>query len=282
MLPLVLLTTACGGVPEVQGDLLQVMTFNIRWPAPTDGPNQWRFRRDAMAEYLLEADPQLAALQEVADEQLAFLAADGEPLRWAPPANVLMRSARDVAWIDTTTVALPGGDYPRAAVLVAFEWRGRRGTFVAAHLNGGPDALAQVELLLARLAGWPRPWIVAGDFNAFTQPEDRCPVLDRYRVVLCNRAADRLRAAGFVDAWAAVHGEAPGSTGTGFEPPEDRWWPPFDARIDWIMATPEAVPVAVEIDDPLTPADRPLSDHRPVRAWFRLPGPAPTARSPGT
>jgi endonuclease/exonuclease/phosphatase family metal-dependent hydrolase len=260
---------ACGGQARpAQEDLLQVMTYNIRWPAPTDGANHWRHRREGLARYLAAAAPQLTALQEVADAQLAYLEADGEPARWAPPANVLLKSARAVTWVRTASVALPGGEYPRAAVLATFEWRGRRGTFVSAHLSGGPAGFAQASLLLDVLSTWPRPWIVAGDFNAFAQPDAECRETPARYHGLCNGVADLLRAAGLVDVWVEVHGGALGATGTGFQRQDERWHPDFDARIDWIMATPDVVPVEVQIDDPETEAGRPLSDHRPVRAWF--------------
>lgn len=273
MLLLSLSFAACGAAddPRLQDGLLQVMTFNIRWPAPADGPNHWRHRREDVALYLEDAAPELAALQEVADEQLAYLSgADGRSYLWAPPANVAVRTGAGVRWVHTASVALPGGQYSRAALLGEFEWRGRVGTFVSAHLSGGPQGLVQVSLLLDALSSWPRPWIVAGDFNAFAQPDAECRRLPAGYEVLCNGAADLLREAGLVDVYGLLRGGEPGYTGTGFLPASERWTPDFDARIDWIMATPEAVPVAVTIDDPLTGAGRPLSDHRPVRAWLDL------------
>lgn len=247
---------------------VEVATFNIRWPSWKDGVNHWWFRRGAVAEYV--RGPALVALQEVAHSQRVDLEAlSGGWYTWAPPANVAVRRRADLPVIRTSTLALPGGEHPRAAALVAFELDGRPVTFASVHLSGGDAGRRQVRALLAALGRWPRPWIVAGDFNAYPMRRARC--LERARSeASCAGIYDALLDAGFVDAHRAVHGPTAISTGTGFRPVEERWAPDFDARIDWVMATPGLWPAAATVDDPTTKEGRPLSDHRPVRVRYRL------------
>ncbi len=52
---------------------MKILTFNIRYPEPTDGENRWEFRRDSVAETIRLADAHVVGLQEPVLEQLEFL-----------------------------------------------------------------------------------------------------------------------------------------------------------------------------------------------------------------
>lgn len=269
---------ACGSVGDE--DTVRVVTYNLRWDAPGDGPNRWRHRREAMLEYL-RADPgELSALQELTPAQLQDVERGVEGgYTWSPLAHVAARTPRDAKVLREEVLDLPGGRYPRAAALVELALHGRRFTFAAVHLEGGQDGLHQVRALLEALEAWPRPWLLAGDFNAYAMPTSECLRRPERYHVLCNSAYDLLRSYGLVDPLVELHGVQAYSTATGFDPPEQRWRPDFDARIDWILATPGLEPVRAWIGDPSTAAGRPLSDHRPVHAAFRFGGAASLPRS---
>lgn len=52
---------------------MKILTFNIRYPEPTDGENRWELRRDSVAETIRLAGAHVAGLQEPVLEQLEFL-----------------------------------------------------------------------------------------------------------------------------------------------------------------------------------------------------------------
>lgn len=52
---------------------LRVMSFNVRYPAKTDGPNQWEFRRDLLVETVREKAPDVLGTQELYYEQGQYL-----------------------------------------------------------------------------------------------------------------------------------------------------------------------------------------------------------------
>jgi endonuclease/exonuclease/phosphatase family metal-dependent hydrolase len=52
---------------------LKVMTFNIRFDTPKDGPNQWLYRRDAAAQIIKNEAPDIVGTQEVVFNQLKDL-----------------------------------------------------------------------------------------------------------------------------------------------------------------------------------------------------------------
>lgn len=55
---------------------LRVVTYNIRFDNPADGPNVWTARREAMVGYLRETKPDLVGLQEVLPNQRDYLAGE--------------------------------------------------------------------------------------------------------------------------------------------------------------------------------------------------------------
>lgn len=52
---------------------MRVMTFNIRFDNPQDGPNRWPFRQELVRAVILAYQPDLLAVQEVTYRQLLYL-----------------------------------------------------------------------------------------------------------------------------------------------------------------------------------------------------------------
>jgi endonuclease/exonuclease/phosphatase family metal-dependent hydrolase len=49
------------------------MSFNVRYPARTDGPNRWEFRRDFLVETIREKSPDVIGTQELYYEQGQYI-----------------------------------------------------------------------------------------------------------------------------------------------------------------------------------------------------------------
>ena len=62
-----------GGSYGEEASALRVMTFNIRYDNPGDGPDQWRFRRDGVAELIRAQQIDLVGCQEALRNQVADL-----------------------------------------------------------------------------------------------------------------------------------------------------------------------------------------------------------------
>lgn len=52
---------------------IRVITYNIRYDEPNDGPDQWKHRKQALAGRILEARPDFLGTQEGLDHQVSFL-----------------------------------------------------------------------------------------------------------------------------------------------------------------------------------------------------------------
>ena len=52
---------------------LTVLSYNIRYDNPNDGENQWKYRKERVANYIKEIKPDIIGMQEVLDPQLVFL-----------------------------------------------------------------------------------------------------------------------------------------------------------------------------------------------------------------
>ena len=132
---------------------------------------------------------------------------------------------------------------------------------VNTHLEPLDDAvkLAQARELVGALAGDDGPVVLLGDFNA--------PPVG-------SQVTDSITAAGFTDAWAAVHPSEPGLTcchHTSLTDPT----PDFDERIDYVFMRGGPTAVAAEVVGE-EPADRTASglwpsDHAGVVATLALP-----------
>ncbi len=60
----------------------QVVTYNIRYDNPGDGPNVWTNRREAMVKYLRETKADLIGMQEVLPQQRDYLAEQLSEYAW--------------------------------------------------------------------------------------------------------------------------------------------------------------------------------------------------------
>ena len=52
---------------------LTVLSYNIRYDNPNDGENQWKYRKERVANYIKEIRPDIIGMQEVLEPQLVFL-----------------------------------------------------------------------------------------------------------------------------------------------------------------------------------------------------------------
>lgn len=255
---------------------LSIMSLNIRWNAPGDGVDRWENRRATLIDTIGQVDADLLSLQEVTPEQwidLQKLLRRSNALR-ARDANTVAAFSDDFELVRTATLALPG-DYPRAALIAELRIDGRPLTFGAVHFGGSAAQIERSALLtLEAFARFPRPWIIAGDFNTLPYRFDEWPADNAHPELARARshAYDLFLDAGFVDGFRALH---PGSIETsvsGFAPSSAREAPlRIDGRIDWILATAELAWINCAFLESSTPARRPISDHRAMVARLQLP-----------
>ena len=52
---------------------MRLMTFNLRFATPIDGPNEWEYRKDLVVEIILNHRPDLLGTQEGTVPQLRYL-----------------------------------------------------------------------------------------------------------------------------------------------------------------------------------------------------------------
>ena len=52
---------------------ITVISYNIRYDNPDDGENQWSLRKEKVASYLRETQPDIVGMQEVLQHQLEYL-----------------------------------------------------------------------------------------------------------------------------------------------------------------------------------------------------------------
>lgn len=237
---------------------VHVATLNVRWDNPADGPDRWEHRRDAVAQLLLDLKPTAVALQEVQAVHLRDLTERLPEWRWTWAPTTMVAVGSPETFARTGTVTLPGEPVRGGSIVELDGW-----TFASLHLGGSPaDQDAVAAALLDELQGWPRPWVVAGDFNALPIPKSEWPPELGEGTTLW----EQLTAAGFVDGYKALHPGSQLTSGNGFDPGYHTSSLPVDGRLDWILATEEMGWVETEIVYALTPAGRSVSDHWPVRA----------------
>jgi endonuclease/exonuclease/phosphatase family metal-dependent hydrolase len=180
--------------------------------------------------------------------------------------KVKVTGAQAASFAARLVVPTPAGPIaiPRGWTAVDLKLRGERFRVVNTHLEAS-SALAQVaqaQELLAGPAATGLPTLLVGDFNSRADGTG-------------TPTYGLLRAAGFADAWSDVHPGDPGLTCC-WEPPLLSPVPPFDERIDLVLARGGFDPLAAEIvgEDPLadrTPSGLFHSDHAGVVATLRLP-----------
>jgi endonuclease/exonuclease/phosphatase family metal-dependent hydrolase len=249
---------------------MRVMTFNLRFATPLDGPNAWEFRKELVVEVILNHRPDLLGTQEGTVPQLEYLAEhlpgylpltahrNVDPTCQYP--TIFYRADRfhvdesNEFWLSETPAVHRsvswGSAFPRMATFGLFQETGRdlNFYFINTHLDHISKAARQEGARMIRKLFFPLnlPIILVGDFNE--PPGD--PV---YQELI--GAGSLLR-----DSWREVHplGQE-ASTQHGFEG-ELR-----GSRIDWILVTPpfqvRRVAIVTDSRDGRYP-----SDHFPYEA----------------
>jgi endonuclease/exonuclease/phosphatase family metal-dependent hydrolase len=253
---------------------LRVMSYNVRFPNPGDGPDVWEKRRDLFADSVRETRPDLIGTQELFKLQGDFLVERIPGFGWFGTSRrgnsedehmgVFYRKDRlkrldwGQFWLSETP-DVPGSQswnmsLPRMVTWALFEMGAKKFYLLNthfAHRREDEDARLKgaaviVEWLRKLPAGVPR--IVTGDFNAPAGAAVHRALLEAGLRDTRDRATKRL---------------GPEGTFHGFR------GKPGDARIDWILATPEW---KVTRNETVTFSrdGRYPSDHFPVVAEFDL------------
>jgi len=221
---------------------MRLMTFNLRFATPVDGPNEWEFRKELVVAVILNHLPDLLGTQEGTVPQLLYLEQHLTgylPLtahRQVDPTcqypTIFYRADRvDVQassefWLSETPQVHRslswGSAFPRMATYGLFRETGRDASFyfINTHLDHVSELARREGARMIREFFFPRhrPLILAGDFN---EPPDG-PV---YREFI--QADSPLR-----DTWRGVH--PPGEEATTQHGFDGR---PWGHRIDWILAS---------------------------------------------
>ncbi len=267
---------------ESESKLVRVMTFNIRYNNPGDGPNAWPHRRD-MAADLIRANADLAGLQEAQLDQIRDLEQRLPEFAWYGVGRndgkeagefcpVFYRRDRfellqqETHWLSETpdTPGSKGWDTAITRLVTIVRLRDRRtdGEFclLNTHLDhvgelARQNGAALIRKYVGQLDGQP-PVVVTGDFNCV--PEQK-----PYQMM--TAADDQQPASNLVDTRSIAQQPAlgPDSTWNGFREIVPQ------RRIDFIFARPgTTVERHRTLDDRVQ--DRFPSDHLPVVAELIL------------
>ncbi len=253
---------------------LRVMSFNVRLPAESDGPDRWEVRRGLTARTIRDAAPDLIGTQELFKRQGDYLVSQLPEYAWFGQGRrgdhedehmgVFYRKDRlrviesgDFWLSDTPEVAGSitwGNLFPRMVTWALFEriGDGRRFYLFNTHLpyREQDEALRVrgAQLLMRRIAKLPGdvPVVVTGDFNAAPDSPTHAEMTTLLR-----------------DAWeVAADRSGPEGTFHGFTGEAEQ-------RIDWILVRGFDVGAVRTID---TAEDgRYPSDHFPVVADLAWP-----------
>jgi endonuclease/exonuclease/phosphatase family metal-dependent hydrolase len=187
---LVLLLAALAAWPET----LRVMTFNVRYPAKSDGPNVWENRRDLLVETIRLKDPDIFGTQELFHEQGQYIVEKLPAYAWFGLSrrgnqqdehmgvfykrDRLRRVESGDFWLSESP-DVPGSmswdvSLPRMVTWALFEIQGsgRRFYFYNTHFphrrEDEPARLNCARLIAQRIRKLPPrvPFILTGDFNA--------------------------------------------------------------------------------------------------------------------
>lgn len=266
-----LLLVALGAFPQP----LRVMTFNVRYPAKTDGPNVWENRRDLLVTTIREKDPDLLGTQELFYEQGQYIAGALPEYTWFGVSRRGSQQDEHMGvfykqdklrlvesgnfWLSETPET-PGSmswnvSLPRMVTWGLFELRAsrRRFYFYNTHFphrrEDEPARLNCARLIAERIRKLPAhvPFLLTGDFNAPAGGE----VYQVFVTLLKDSWATAARRAG-------PECTLSGFTGTTTGP-----------RIDWILYRGSVKALEAET---VTRHDqgRYPSDHYPVSAFFEL------------
>ncbi len=226
-------------------ETLRVMSFNVRFPSPDDGPDLWEARRDVLVETLRQRSPDAVGAQEIYREQGDYIVSQLPEYSWFGVGRTGTRSDEHMGvfyrpdrlklkehghfWLSETP-DLPasrswGMDLPRMVTWGRFETLagGARFTLLNTHLAHRPEdnaaRLNGVALIAERIGRLAEsgPVLMTGDFND----------------VAGGRVHAAFLATGLRDArQLAAKPEGPEGTFHGFSGME------IGPRIDWILCDP--------------------------------------------
>ncbi len=223
---------------------MKILSCNIRCPSTSDGEDNWPFRKEICANVIRDQSPDIICFQELWAEQFFYLQSVfpefecfgvvDEPCGRNPMNGIFYRAAAFARisaggyWLSETP-HVPGSkswdsDCIRLANWLRLEERASNKEFrvINTHLDHVSQSAReeQASLVVEDACAYPDDYaqILTGDMNC----------------VAGNRAIDLLKAAGWHDTYARIHGtENPGNTyhaflGPGFQPEI--------GKIDWIFA----------------------------------------------
>jgi endonuclease/exonuclease/phosphatase family metal-dependent hydrolase len=254
---------------------LKVMSYNVRYPSPDDGPNLWEKRRDLFIESIRMHDPDLIGTQELFKLQGDYMVEKLPAYAWFGTSRrgndqdehmgIFYKKDRfrlieqGQFWLSDSPET-PGSQswnmsLPRMVTWGLFERDGKRfylwNTHFAHRREDEEARLKSARLIVERLAKVDRsiPLIFTGDFNA---PAGG-PV---HEVMLAGGLKDSRTL--------AASPRGPEGTAHGFSGKAG------NRRIDWILVSPG---VTVKSNETITFARDGLfpSDHFPVIAEISLP-----------
>ncbi len=271
---MLMLLSACASAPPIRTDAptLRVMSFNVRLPVESDGPNRWEARRALAAKTIRDADPDVIGTQELHKPQGDYLVSQLPDFAWFGTSRrgdhsdehmgVFYRRDRlrvlesgDFWLSDTPEVAGSiswGHPLPRMVTWALFQRiaDGRRFYLFNTHLpyrEEDEDARTRgARLLVSRIAALPSdvPVVVTGDFNATPGSPTHAAATSTLR-----------------DAWTvAAQRSGPEGTFHGFTGQPDQ-------RIDWVLVRGFEVLSATTLDT--NEAGRYPSDHFPLLVELR-------------
>ncbi len=265
--------------PSSPGTLtLKVMTFNLRFDNPEDGPQRWTYRKEAVIRTILEEEPDLVGTQEGMPVQLQYLdrhlkgyrkasawrVRDDDPRIQCPTIYYLRKSlvleGGGEFWLSETPHVHRsrswGSAFPRLFTFAKFRHRpsAQRFWFADTHLDHvSQRAREEGACLIARWVKSRRlPVVLVGDFNDLPESAvheiltgSGTPLKDTWRSL--QRPED--------EAYSTVHHF------------QGR---PFGGRIDWILVSEGIEVLDAKILNELLDGPYP-SDHFPYLAELRLP-----------
>jgi endonuclease/exonuclease/phosphatase family metal-dependent hydrolase len=222
---------------------MRLMTFNLRFPNPVDGHNEWQHRKELVVEIILAHQPDLLGTQEGTVPQLDYLTGHLSgylPLTAHRQVDVTcqyptifyrtpgfkVKESGEFWLSETPTVHRSlswGSAFPRMVTYGRFAAADREEDFyfLNTHLDHiSPEArLNGARMIREHFFPLNQPLILVGDFN---EPPDS-PVYDQLL-----GAGSPLR-----DSWRVLH--PPGEEATTQHSFDGR---PRGSRIDWILLTP--------------------------------------------
>ena len=245
-----------------------VLSLNLRFGLANDGPNGWKHRKESVAKFFQQQDPDFIATQEANHFQVDFLARNLSKYEYVgqrTPApdfwqdNVLFYKktiicVHNVRFFLSQTPYIPsrsfGGRFPRQATMGLFHINEKPLVCIATHLDfDTPAQMGAVRVINGQLKSYEAdiPVILMGDFNS--TPESPC-----YRWLTADNTD---KEPGFQETFKAPHP----STFHHFT------GKPIAGYIDWILYRGplklKACKVLEESVDNVY-----LSDHYPVKAVF--------------